>query len=229
MNAFEVLGRQVVGEFEREVLGDAASSAAGGGFNWGTLINAAAEAANQGVKYDADQKAQKKASADSAAALARAAAADAAWASAEQQLDLAQQSGDPGRIGPASALQSQAIQAAMAAGATLSADAQAVRAAAVRKAATAAAQAAVSSPKDTAKAALSRAWQKVAAGASFGGAGSDGAISRVPSSYGDYGHESWFVKRHAGLPTYVWIGGGVTIGTGLILLLKSLLSSKRGK
>jgi len=230
MNPYEMIGRQVVGEYAQELVGEA-------GFDWSTLINAAAEAANKGVQYSEQKKVQQKATASSAQALASSIAADAAWASAEQQLDLATQSDDATRIEPATALASQAAAASISAGSGLSADAQGKRLAAAQKAAKDAAQAALSSPvpaKGTtpspaaaAKAAASRAWQKVlasvsAAGAGGGDGGGGGGALSLRGHKGGEGGGSWFTSVHAGLPTYAWIGGGAVAATALILIIRAL-------
>ncbi len=216
-NAYETLGRHIVGHYEaaalQEMLGDAASSPSTpggpGAFNWSMLVNAAAEAANQGIAYDTQKKAAAAAAAASDSSAAKAIMSDAAWASAEQQLSLS-----PGSA-PAQALQSQAMGAAMAAGAGLSADAQGKRSYAAQKAAKDAAQGALSAPGDLAKQALSKAWQKVIAlsGSSSGAAG--GGLVR-------FGGGSWFTTKHAGLPGWAWIAGGVTIPTALILIIRAL-------
>lgn len=221
MNAYEALGRQVVGQIEQEALGDAGAQA----FNWGTLINAAAEAANQGVAYAASKEAAQKAAAAGDVAAARAISADANWAAAEQQLELAQQSGNPAAIGPATALQSQAMQAAVAAGGALTPEGQAKRVEASQKAATAAARDALADPKNGAKQAISHAWQKVTSAGAVSAAGTGLALAH--GGKGGAGGANWFTRSHAGLPTYAWLGGGALIGTGFILLLRALLRSGR--
>lgn len=196
------------------------------GFNWGTLITAAAEAANSGVTYAEQKKASEQSGRNSAAAAAKAIIADAAWASAEQQFDLATRSGDQGRIAPAQALQVHAAQAAQAAGSGLDVAGQIKRADAAQKALHDAASDALASPNDQAKAALSRAWQKVVAGTPSVAAGGGGGGALVHNKYGSTGGDSWFTRRYAGVPNYAWlIGGGVAL-TGLILLVRALL--KRG-
>lgn len=198
------------------------------GFDWGTLIKAGAEAASQGVKYAEDKKAAEQSSRNSAANAQKAIAADAAWASAEQQLDLAQKSGDSSRVAPAQALQVHAMQAAQSAGAGLDASGQGKRADAANKALHDAASAALADPGNQAKQALSRAWQKVvvgtpqaAAGGSGGGAG--GALTRRG---GHDGGDSWFMRKWAGLPNIAWIGIGAVALLGLVMLVRSL---KRGR
>lgn len=241
MNPYEAIGRQVVGEFMNEI-GDEI----GVDFNWGTLVSAAAEGANQGIAYDKAKKAEAAASAASDQAATRAIAADANWASSEQQLDLAQQAlaqamqdsakaKDPvatssaqaaiaaanGRVAPAQALVSQAQGAAMSAGTGLPPDAQTKRVAAAAKAADSAAKAAVGDPTNGAKGALSRAWQKVMSAAnavSTPAAVSEGqALARR-----DGGGVSWLTAVHAGVPTYGWIIGGTAVGTALILIIRAL-------
>lgn len=210
---------------ETEIQGIGADASPG--FNWGTLITAAAEAANQGVTYAETKKASEQAGRNASAAAAKAITADAAWASAEQQFDLATRSGDQGRIAPAQALQVHAAQAAQAAGAGLDVAGQMKRADAAQKALHDAASDALASPSDQAKASLSRAWQKVVAGTpsvAAGGSGGGGAL--VHNKYGGAGGDSWFTRKVGGVPTYAWlIGGGVAL-TGLILLVRALL--KRG-
>lgn len=198
-----------------------------GAFDWSSLISAASEAANTGVQYKASQDASAAANKTSAIALSKATAADANWANAEQQLDLATQSKDQSRIVPAQALQSQALQAALAAGAGLSAVDQGKRVIAAQGAAQTAATAALNSPGDTAKQSLSRAWQKVlatainpaAAGAMTGPGGKGGKAGGKGGAAG----ASWFTTVHGGLPGYAWLIGGAVTTTGLVLLLRALL------
>jgi hypothetical protein len=210
-----------------ELLGAAAASS-GGGFNWGTLVDAAAEAAKQGVTYAEQKKADDAAAKNASAAALKAIAADSAWASAEQTLDIARQSGDQGRIAPAQALQVQAMQAAQAAGAGLSADAQAKRADAAQKALRDASTAALNAPGDQVKQALSRAWQKVVTSTPAPSTGSSGDAGSALALSRHGGGESWFTKKTAGLPTGVWVIGGGAVGvTALVMILKAVFGKKR--
>ncbi len=207
--------RQLIGQIEANAINELNGI---GAFDWGSVINTAAEAANKGVQYDAQKKAEQKVASDSNVAAQKAITADAAWASAEQQLDLATQSHDMGRIAPAQALASQTMAAAMAAGAGLSADAQGKRVGAAQKAASAAAQAALSAPADAAKGALSRAWQKVTSGAIASG----GTGTLDLSKHGGGAGGNWLTSVHGGLPVWGWGIGGVTAVTLLALIIRAL-------
>lgn len=213
MNAHEILGQQIVRD---AILGDAAA----GGFDLSSLVSAAAELSQKGVAtYEANQ-ASDKTKKDQTAALAKASTADAAWASAEQMLDLANQSHDPTRVAAASALQQSAQSQALAAGATLTADSVAKRVAATHDAAAKAAQDSLSNPSDASKAALMRGWQKVAGSAGASGSASS-ALALAHGGKGSSG-PSFFTKVHAGIPTWGWMVGGAVTVTGLALLIRAL-------
>lgn len=200
MDAYEILGRQIV----NEVMGADA-------FDLSSLVSAAAELSQKGIATYEQHKAGEKTKAEQSAALAKAIAADAAWANAEQMVELTK--GDAA----ASALQASASQEAMSAGAGLSADSTSKRVAAANKAAKEAAQDSLAHPQDKGKSALMRAWQKVASRA---------AVSPMSDSGGGFhgkgsGGTSFFMTKHAGIPTWGWLAGGAVVTTGLILLLRS--------
>lgn len=213
-----------------ELLGAAAAAAGATGFDWSNVIDAAAEGANQAVQYKASQDAQSASAATSATSTAGAIAADANWANAEQQLDLAQQSKDAGRIQPAQALQSQAQMQAMAASSSLSADGQTKRAVAAQKAAGDAAQAALNSPKDAGKQAMSRAWQKVLMGSGTSAGAGASALAKHGGKGGMPGMSggNWFTASHAGIPGWGWVVGGTVTATGVVLLIRALVG-RRGR
>lgn len=205
---------------DTDIIEDALQEAVGAGFDWSQIVNAASEAANAGVQYKASQDASASANKASSVALAKATAADANWAQAEQQLDLAQQAHNPAQIAPAQVLQAQAQQQASSAGVGMSPADIAKRVAAAQQAAQQAAQAALSSPADMAKAAMSRAWQKVLGAAASPGSMPGSALAKFGK--GAKGGTNWFTATHAGLPGYAWVGGGVVVGTGLILLIRAM-------
>jgi len=211
-----------------EILGDAIAKEALG-FDYGALISAAAEVSKEGVAAGQKKQADDKAAKDSAAAAQKSIAADANWANAEQQLDLAQQSKDAGKIAAAQTLQSNAMSAAVSAATGLSPDAAGKRVAAATAASTKAAQDSLANPKDAGKAAFMRAWQKVASAATSGAAASgvsstDIAKIKEQNSHGD---GNFLTKMHAGIPTWGWMVGGAGVALGVFLLVRSLSGKRR--
>lgn len=228
MNPYEELGRQIVGQLEVAAMGEligaeGGGGGGGGGFDFSQLINAAAEAANKGYAYSKEHSAQQKSAAERNLLLQKSISADAAWASAEQQLDIVQQSKDSQRIGPAQVLQQQAMAVAMQAGAALDQDGLDKRLAAARKAEADAANAALKAPQDELRQALSRAWHKVAAAVAMATPSIPGASTSLVHLSQTYGSgESWLTRVHGGLPTYGWIGLGAAAVTVIIMLMKHM-------
>lgn len=187
-----------------------------GAFNWGTLIDAAAEAANQGVQYKQQQDATAAAASASSASVAQAVATDASWANAETQLVIAQQGGNPQAIAAAQQLASAMASASAAKGATLSGDAAAKRLAAAQDASNKAAQASLASPGDKLAAARMQAWQKVLAGVAGGGS------SALSASKGDVpkftGGGSGLTKKIGGVPVWGWGVAGLGVLTAVVLI-----------
>jgi len=214
MSDYDVLGKQIVSELESaEILG-----ASFGGFDVASLFNAAGEIVNKGIDYKQSQDAAAKTKADQGTALAKAIAADAAWANAEQVLDIANQSKDANRIAAAQALQQSDSSEAMNAGTSQDSDSTSKRVEAAQNALNNASQNSVSNPNDKAKAALVRAWQKVVSRAAVAPSGGGNPLSH----FGGSGGTSWFTKVHGGIPTWGWMAGGAVTLTGLILLIRAL-------
>lgn len=209
----EILGDQILAE----VSGDDGPST---GFNPDFLINAAAELTKRGVSEYQTREANEKTKKDSAAALARAIAADANWANAEALLDIATQSKDASRIAPAKALQQSAQQAARNAGASLSSDGQNQRISAAQSAADKAATEALGAPSDTLKQARMRAWQKVvtAAMVSNAPASKGGDADIIPSK--QHGSGNFLMKAAGPLPVWGWGVVGLTALAGVGVLVK---------
>lgn len=219
MDAFEMLGATIVKEATGR--GGAVMLGDSNPFDLTSLIDAASELSKKGVSaYESSQAADKKKK-DQATYLNKAVAADAAWADAEQQLDLAKQSNNAAQIAAATALQQQASADAMNAGYSLDPDTVSKRVAAAQKAAKAAAQDSMANPGNAPKAALMRAWQKVASRASVspssgggGGGGGGGGLA-----HGGGSGTSWLTKHWGPLPVYGWIGVGVgTIAVGALIV-----------
>lgn len=229
MDAYQILGHQLAQALKAqdqaanmELLADALATGDHevlGAFDWTQLVNAGAEAVNKGIQYKQEQDTSNAAKAAATAAAAKSIAADANWAAAEQQLELAAH--DPSQTVAATALQQAAMSAAMSAGAALTPDAQSKRAAAAQDASNKAAQASLAAPHDAMKAALMHGWQKVLAGVAAGGGGSGGGTSLMKHDKSS-GGGSWLTAKHAGLPGWGWLIGGAVGGTALVLILKKL-------
>lgn len=224
MESYELLGNQIV----HELLGDAAPAAKPGSFDPTFLINAASELAQGGA--NAYQSSQNADAAKKAAATAsqHAITSDISWANAEQMLDITNQSKDPAKIAPAQALATSAQAASMTAGVGLSPDAVATRVAAAQTAATNAAQASLATPSDIAKAAMMRAWQKVAAqvisGSTTGAATPAQAAANAAAiaKLGGHGGSSFLTAMYGGVPLWGILLGGTGILVGGVLLVKAL-------
>lgn len=224
VNEYEILGQQVIGEMQQAEMRSVVGAAMADGFDFSSAIQAAAELSQKGVQAYQASQASDQAKKDQAGALARATTADASWASAEQMLDLARTSHDPARIAAAQALQASAQQGALAAGAGLISDTVAKRVAAAQDAAKKAAQDSLNNPNDAAKAALMRAWQKVAASAGIVPSGSSGGLtlSDAHGGRGGGGGPSFFTKHYAGIPGWGWLVGGAVTVTGIGLLIRAM-------
>jgi hypothetical protein len=220
-NTYELLGDTIMSEVASH------DGAVVGDFDPSFIVNAAAGLATGGVKAAQDKSAADKASKDSTAAAAKSLNADAAWADAETQLDLANQSKNSTQIAAAQSLQSSTMMAALQAGTGLPADAVTKRVQAAQDAQRKAAQDSLSNPKDTAKAARMRAWQKVAAAVGGGGAmmPSAGSAPGGADSHGHHGSDdqpSFFTKHVAGLPVWGWGLVITVVGAGTALLVHKL-------
>ncbi len=217
MDAFQMLGATIIKEATGQsahMLGDASSP-----FDLKSLISAASELSQKGVDYYQSNQADDKKKKDQAVFLGKAIAADAAWADAEQQLALVNPR-NAVQLAAAQALQQQASADAMNAGYGLDSDTVSKRVAAAQKAAKAAASDSMANPGNEQKAALMRAWQKVASRAAV--SPSSGGDSGGGGSLAHGGHgtgASWLTKHWGPLPVYGWIGVGVgTIAVGALVV-----------
>lgn len=208
---YEVLGEQIV----NDLMG------AGAGLDSGFLVSAASELAARGVNTYQEKQAADKVKADAQKAIS----ADNVWASAEANADIASQGKDAQKITTTRALADAAARDADVAASGLTPDGVTMRCAAANASAKLAAENSSAATKDVAKAALMRAWQKIAAKCSSSASGS-GALSAFGGG-GAGGGSSFLTKMHAGIPTYGWILGGGVVLTGGILLIKSLRKKRR--
>ncbi len=215
MSSFYIYGCDVLGDEPKK------------GFDPTMLVNLAAEAANRGIDYAEQKKAGEQAAADKAKAegadrekLERAKVADQALASALTTLDLSKQSKDEQKIVAAQAVADVAASAAASAGAGLSYDALAKRTDAVTAAMKKAADESLSSPKDVRKAARLRAWQQVAQRVAAA------APAAQPMGAPSGGFGEWLTRRHAGVPTWGWGLGGLTL-SGLATAIVVKLARRR--
>lgn len=209
LTSFDMLGRRDFrdvdarpdAEAPADILGDAGTS--------GLAISALAELAQRGVQtYDDKQKSDKTQAAASSV-LDKSTAADSAWANAEQAAEL---SGDATMRAQAQT----AMQAADTAGAALTGDQPAKRLAAVQAAAKQSAAVTKAQPKDATRAAKAHAWAKILAHLTGDvSASTDGSAKEKEGK----SKPGFFTAKHAGLPTYAWIGGGVVLTSGLLFLL----------
>jgi hypothetical protein len=221
---YEILGRYR----EADLVGHAhpdlnsmmigATAGAPGMFNWGTLIDAAAEAAQQGVTYKQQQDAAAASASATSASVGQSIATDAAWANAETQLALAQQGGNAQAIAAAQQIASSMAGASAAKGAGLTGDAAAKRVAAAQDASNKAAQASLAAPSDKTAAARMQAWQKVLAGVMSGGAGSSSSSGAMVKFKGE--SESALMKKFGGVPVWGWGVAGLGILTGIVILAR---------
>ena len=212
-----------------EILGDAAPAADTGASGWlSTALSAAGELGQKGLQYQQSNKA----SADDKSKLDKSIQADIVWANAEAVLDLAQQSKDATKIAAAQALQGGAFSTAVTTAQGLTSGSASKRTAAAQAAATTAAQDALQNSTDLAKQAKMRAWQKVAAVAGAGGQATPADLAAAKKDEKDEkakkgGGGNFLTAYYGGLPVYGWAIGGLTITTGLVLLVRSLRSKKR--
>lgn len=217
---YEILGRQIVSELQHgHVVGAAPAT---GGFDPSFLIDAASELTKGGISSYQSSQASDAANKAAAAAAAKSVSADAGWAAAERDLDIAHQSGNAQQIASATALESAMKNAAAATAAGLTPAAQQQRAAAATKAVQNAASDSLASPNDNAKAATMRAWQLVAAQVAAGAAlapnnpaAPGSALAKHVETGGNF-----FVKNVGGVPVWGWTLGGAAVLTGVVLLLR---------
>lgn len=207
---------------EYEVVGEAVVQEMAVGIDWNALINASASAAKTGIEQKQASDTAKKAKHDSDAAIARAIEADAAWANAEANAELAKS--DATSSAAANVIRDSARREAAAAGAALQGDGIAKRCAVARAALNRTAAAAEVAPKDIAAQAKFHAWKTVsdscAVPAPSGGTHDGGA---VPGS----GFLETLNTKRGGLPVWGWglVGAGVL--TVLGILLRSFSHGKR--
>lgn len=208
-----------MGRHMMDILGESVVRDMSVGFDWGSfgtgLANAAAGTVSTAVQQKKESDAKAKDKSDQEAALLKSLTADAQWANAEANLELA--SIDHTSQAAAQVMRDKAKSDADAAAAALSSDGRDKRCKKAADNLQDMASAAHAAPKDVAKQAKFHAWQKVA------------AVCGPPSSSGDdnvkiekHGGESFLTKKHAGLPTWGWglIGVGGLIA--LFMILKSM-------
>lgn len=189
------------------------------GFDFGALVNPAAGATKAAIDLDKANKAEKQAKSDSDAAVAKSINADAQWANAEANLELAAK--DPTAAARLRVERDRLQAEAQAAGSALGAEGTQKRAKKANDALVAAMGAASSAPKDIAKQAKWHAWQKVVSAiepyaktAADAAAGKSADAAIVPSSDGG----NWLTIKRAGMPTYAW--GLVGVGSlGALFLI----------
>lgn len=209
-----------------EILGEGAPAASSDSSSWlTTALSAAGELGQKGLQYQQS----KNADASDKSKLDKSIQADIAWANAEAVLDLAQQSKDATKIAAAQALQGGAFSTAVTTAQGLTSGSASKRTAAAQAAAATAAQDALQNSTDLAKQAKMRAWQKVAAVAGAGGQATpaDLAAAKKDEKAKKGGGGNFLTAYYGGLPVYGWAIGGLTITTGLVLLVRSLRSKKR--
>src|SRR5260221_1815478 len=139
----DILGEQVVQEMSV-------------GFDWGGAINAAAGVTKTAIEQKQTADAKDKSKRDSDTAVAKSLTADAAWANAEANLELA--SIDPTSSAAAKAMRDTTKSAAASAGAALQGDGVVKRCKAAQDNLRDASTASAAAPKDIAKAAKFHAW-----------------------------------------------------------------------
>lgn len=213
---YEILGRSHGASAIGAATPDAPKA---GSFNWGTLIDAGAEAAQQGINYKQQQDAAAANAGAQAVKATKAIAADVAWANAEVQLAMAQKAGNAQAVTAAQNIASTMANASASTGAGLTGDAADKRIAAAQDAANKAAQASLAAPNDMTAAARMQAWQKVLAGVMAGGSGT---TALVPSSGPMPKYEAKggnvFTKKLGGVPVWGWTAAAVGV-TGVVVML----------
>jgi hypothetical protein len=204
MNDYEVLG-QVARDLDA-VLGASVDPS--------LILSTAGEIAQSGIRAYDTQQAKNKAEAALRAQGEKVVAADAAWASAEAALFLAQKSGDAGRISAAQMVVQAAQQGAAMASSGAPPELVQKRLENAQANAQRAAAEALSAPQDATKAARAQGWQRVAQGAMSFGAPFGGGYS------GGGQMPSFLVRKFGGLPVWGWGLGTILVGTGLYFILR---------
>jgi hypothetical protein len=220
----EALGRQIVYEVLKAQNPDYHIVGAGAGsFDFSTLINAAAEAANKGIEYKQGQDAANASSAAQDDKLRKSILADASWADAETTLAIVKQSGDASKIAAAQSLANAMQSAAVSTAAGLDSDHTAKRMEAAQRAMNNASQAALSSSSPAAQAKMA-AWQKVltsiASAPSTALATTPDASVLARHGFGGGGSSNFFTQKYGGVPVWGWAAGGAVVLTGLALVLR---------
>lgn len=206
-----------------DILGEQAVREMSVGFDWGGAISAAANVAKTGVEQKQAHDAADKSKRDSDTAVAKSLTADAAWANAEANLELAQ--GDATSSAAARVMQASARHDADAAAAALQGDGIGKRCKAAQDNLKTMTDAASAAPKDIAKQAKMHAWQKVVA--SCGPAPAEGGGESGGGKATDGSFLSLLTAKRAGLPVYLWVGGGVATLTVVLLIARGMMNKKR--
>ncbi len=210
----DILGEQVLNEMRGTSVG----------FDFGALVNAAAGVTKTAIEQKQAGDAANKAKSDSDAAVAKSINADAQWANAEANLELAAK--DPAEAARLRTVRDKLAAEAQAAGSALGTEAAQKRCKAANNALTVAMSAASSAPKDIAKQSKWHAWQKVVSACESKavvdtGKPAEGALTQASSG------QSWLTVKRAGLPTYGWIGVGVGGLGALWLIIRAFRGGKK--
>jgi hypothetical protein len=201
----DVLGEQVLGEIS--------------GFDWGGAVKGVFNVAETGVQQYQSDEDKKKAAAADAAALAKAIAADAEWANAEANLELA--AGDPTAQSAAKTMADKKRADAQAAGVSLSSDATQKRCQTAHDQYNQAATAVSGAPSDIAKQAKFHAWKKVSDACGTPSSGGGSGLS--PSG----GGTNFLTQVKGGLPVWGWTLIGVGGVTALVLVIRAMAKGRK--
>lgn len=207
---FDILGEQVVSEM-------ATPPSHTVGFDWGALISSAANVTKTAVEQKQSADAANKAKTDTAAAAAKAIAADAQWQNNEANLELV--ATDPVASTAARIQRDSAKAAALAAGAGLTGEALTKRCKAAQDALQAAAAAAVAEPKNAAKRAKFNAWKTVADAC---GSPPTAEIVKKDDRTPEEVAGPWITRKSAGLPHWGWLSVGVGGLGALFLIIRAM-------
>lgn len=218
---YEILGRSHSAHAIGATIGAAPDVPKSGAFNWGTLIDAGAEAAQQGLQYKQNQDAAAANAGAQSVKAQKAIAADVAWANAEVQLAMAQKAGNAQAVTAAQNIASTMANASATAGAGLTGDYADKRITAAQNAANSAAQASLAAPNDATAAARMQAWQKVLAGVMAGGSGTTALVpgsGPMPKYEGKGGNP--LTKKLGGVPVWGWGAAGVGVVGLLVFMIR---------
>lgn len=213
----------VIGEDDEDLFEILGAEGGADGLSVPFAIDALSELAKRGVETYSSKQAAERAESSAKEQLRRSIAADAAWAAALRDLDVATLTRDAGKVAAAKAMADLTGADARSAAAGMSQDKINQRVAAAAAAAKQAAADAANSPADVTAQATLRAWQKVAQAAAIPVPGAQAAATGGGAlSSGHQAGPSFWTRTHAGVPMWGWIAGG-----GVVLLGLTLLVSRR--